>query len=190
MSALRSARAPAREPDGAPRVRVISPDLGLSGKLARWVQGWGASVAVESDVGRMTSSAAADEGVDVVLLDVRRREDPLLAWLAALKRARPGVEVILLTVPGQVAISIAAMRAGASSELSAPFDLATLRAAVAAALRRRGKRLAARRPSLLERFQRAMTAATFAQAGEFDTARALLAEDDPPGRRGPRGTDP
>lgn len=189
MGALRAARGPAREPDGAPRVHVVSPDPGFSGKIARWLHGWGACVAVESDLARITPSAAADEPADVVLLDVRRREDALLAWLDALKRARPDVEVILLTLPGQVAISIAAMRAGASSELSAPFDLATLRAAVSTALRRRRKRLGAGRPSLLERFQRAMTAATFAQAGEFDTARELLAGE-PPGRRGPRGTDP
>jgi DNA-binding response OmpR family regulator len=187
MPALRRPRAPAREPDGAPRVHVVSPDPGLSGKLARRLQGWGASVAVETDPSRMSPSAAADERADVVLLDVRRHADALLAWLAALKRAQPRAEVVLLTVPGQVAISIAAMRAGASSELSAPFDLAALRAAVAAGLRRRGKRLAAPRPSLLERFQRAMTAATFAQAGEFDTARELLADEAPPERPGQRG---
>ncbi len=190
MRALRSPRVDAREPDGAPRVHVVSPDPGLSGTIAQWLRGWGACVAIESDVPRMTPAAAADAQVDVVLLDVRRCDGALLAWLAALKRARPALEVILLNLPGQVTISIAAMRAGASSELSAPFDLATLRGAVSAALRRRRKHLGAGRPSLLERFQRAMSAATFAQAGEFETAREILAEEEAPGRRGPRGTDP
>ncbi len=186
MPALRAPRTPGREPDVTPRVHVVSPDPGFSGKIARWLHGWGACVAVESDL-RLTT---ADARADVVLLDVRRRDDALLAGLAALKRAQPGVEVILLNLPGQVAISIAAMRAGASSELSAPFDLAALRAEVSAALRRRRKRLGARRPSLLERFQRAMTAATFAQAGEFDTARELLDEEEPPSPGARRGTDP
>ncbi len=184
MRAMRSARAVPPEAEGAPRVLVVSPDLAFSGKLGRWLRGWGASVAVEGDAPRVAPSAAAS--ADVVLLDVRHGDDALLAWLGALKRARPGVEVILLNAPGAVAISIAAMRAGASSELSAPLDVAALREAVGAALRRRGKRLGARRPSLLERFQRAMTAATFAQAGEFETARQLLDEEP----RGPDGTKP
>ncbi len=186
MRALRSARAVAPEPEGAPRVLVVSPDAAFSAKIGRWLRGWGASVAVEGGAPRAAPSAAAGERTDVVLLDVRRREDALLSWLGALKRGRPDVEAIVLNLPGDVAISIAAMRAGASSELSAPLDVAALRGAVGAALRRRGKRLAARRPSLLERFQRAMTAATFAQAGEFDTARQLL--DEAP--REPDGSEP
>jgi hypothetical protein len=71
------------------------------------------------------------------------------------------------------------MRAGASHELSAPFDTAALRSAVSAALRRRNKRLGGAKLSLLERFERAMSAATFAQAGEFDTAREMLDEEKP-----------
>jgi DNA-binding NtrC family response regulator len=189
MRAARTAAVAAPERDGTPRVHVVSPDPAFSGTIAQWLHGWGACVAVERDATRITPSVAADERLDVVLLDVRRCEDALLAWLAALKRAEPAIEIILLGLPGQVAISIAAMRAGASSELSAPFDLATLRAAVSAALRRRRKRLDARRPSLLERFQRALSAATFAQAGEFETAREILAEGEPTPRRGPRGTD-
>jgi DNA-binding NtrC family response regulator len=188
--ALRSSSRPARERGGAPRVHVVSPDPGFSGKGARRLQGWGASVAVDRDLARLTAPAPGAQP-DVVLLDVRREDDALLGGLALLKRAQPGVEVILLNLPGQVGISIAAMRAGASSELPAPVDLAALHATVSASLRRRGKRLRARRPSLLERFQRAMTAATFAQAGEFETARELLDEEqDPPPRGGPRGRHP
>jgi hypothetical protein len=80
------------------------------------------------------------------------------------------------------------MRAGASSELSAPFDLAALRSAVSAALRRRWTRLD-RGPSLLARFQRAMDAATFAQAGEFETAREMLEDEGGRRRRGRDGTE-
>ncbi len=184
MRPLRSPPDDARAPDGAPRVRVVSPDPRLSASIARWLRTWGASVAVESDV----VAATVDERLDVALVDVRRCDDALLARLAALKRARPALEVILLNLPGQVAVSIAAMRSGASSELTAPFDLATLRVAVSAALRRRRQRLGARRLTLLERFQRAMSAATFAQAGEFETAREILADGDPPAPRG-RGRD-
>jgi len=189
MRVLPSAGVEDRALGEAPRVHIVSPDPGFAGSIHQWLHGWGLSVAVEGDFTRITPSVAAEERLDVVLLDVRRCEDSLLAWLAALKRALPAVEVILLGLPGQVAISIGAMRAGASTELSAPFDLATLRGAVSAALRRRRKRLDVARPSLLERFQRAMSAATFAQAGEFETAREILAEGEPPRRGSREGTE-
>lgn len=156
----------------AAQVRIVSPDPVLAGTLGARLEDWGLAVAVESDFTRLTPTLA--ERLDLVLLDVRRCEEELLGWLSALKQALPALEVILLNLPGQVPVSIAAMRAGATSELSAPFDLSALRDHVAAALRRRRKRLDGARPSLLERFHRAMSAATFAQAGEFDTARELL----------------
>jgi len=165
------------------RIRIISPDAAFADSIGRRLHGWGGTVAIESDFTRVTPSVATDEQLDLLLLDVRRGEDALLGWLSAIKQALPALEVILLNVPGQVAISIAAMRAGASTELSAPFDLATLRSAVSAALRRRKKRLVQARPSLLERFERAMSAATFAQAGEFDAAREIFAGSGRPPRR-------
>lgn len=172
----------------APRVRIISPDGAFADTLGQRLHGWGVSVAVESDFRGVAPPAAYAED-DVFLVDVRGCDDGLVGWLAGLKRALPALEVVLLAAPGQVAFSIAAMRAGASSELSAPFDLATLRGAVSAALRRRRKRLDGKGGSLLARFQRAMSAATFAQAGEFETARELLEEDGKPRRRRRDGTE-
>ena len=171
----------------APRVHIVAGDVAFAGSLGQRLHEWGLSVAIESEFARVTPSVA--ERLDVVLLDVRRCEDGLLGWLSSLKRALPALEIILLTLRGQVATSIAAMSAGASTELSAPFDLGALRSAVSAALRRRRKRLDAARPSLLERFQRAMSAATFAQAGEFETAREILAEGERSRRRGSKEAD-
>jgi DNA-binding NtrC family response regulator len=188
MIALSSTRPDGRARADASRVRVVSPDVGFASAIHSWLDAWGLSVAVESDFSRLTPAIAAEERLDVVVLDVRGGEDALLGWLAALKRALPAVEVVLLGRPGDVATSIAAMRAGASAELSAPVDLSALRRAVSAALRRRSKRLHAAKPSLLERFHRALSAATFAQAGEFETARELLADGEPRGRGARGGT--
>lgn len=160
------------------RIGIVSPDAVFAESIAQRLRGWGVSVAVECDFTQAIPSAAAGRNLDLVLLDVRSCEDALLAWLRAVKHALPTLEVILLNLPGQVAVSIAAMRAGASAELSAPFDLAALRSTVSEALRRRNTRLGRARPTLRERFERAMSAATFAQAGEFETARELLGDDD------------
>ncbi len=172
------------------RIRIVSPDTAFADAIGRRLQRWGLSVELESDYARVQPSAAAREQLDVVLLDVRRCDDGLLGWLSSIKQALPALQVILLNAPGQVAISIAAMRAGASNELSTPIDLAALRRVISAALRRRNKRLVRPRPSLLERFERAMSAATFAQAGEFDTAREILAEDGRHRRRGSEESAP
>lgn len=168
-------------------VRIVSADATFAGSIGRRLEAWGLSVAVESDMNRITPSLVRDENVDVVLLDVRGHSDGVVRWLSALKETAPGVEVVLLNASGDVQFSIEAMRAGASSEMSAPLDMEKLRGAIGEALRRRNKR-PPRRRSLLERFERAMSAATFAQAGEFDAARDLLDEDGPAhGRRGGKG---
>jgi DNA-binding NtrC family response regulator len=165
------------------RIRIVSPDRAFAESIGSRLAGRGVSVAVEPDLERVTPSLLDEERVDLVLLDVRQRADGVLGWLASTKRALPAVEVVLLNVSGEIRLSIEGMRAGASNELSAPIDAGALRSAVSAALRRRKKRLGRARPSLLERFERAMSAATFAQAGEHETARELLDEGGPPARR-------
>ncbi len=161
----------------ASTIRIVSTDTPFAESIGSRLERWGARVAVESDLERVTPALVADEEVDVVLLDVRAPGAAVLRWLSAMRAIAPSVEVILLAAAGEVRISIEGMRAGASTELSVPFDTATLRSAISAALRRRRKRLGGARLSLLQRYERAMRAATFAQAGEFDTARELLEEE-------------
>ncbi len=167
------------------QVRIVSPDAAFADALGRRLEGWGLSVGVESGIERVTPALVRDERVDLVLLDVRTHDGALLRWLSAMREAEPMAEVILLNASGDVRFSIEAMRAGASGELSAPLDIEALRRTLTESLRRRNKPAPRVRRSLLERFERAMAAATFAQAGEFDAARDLLEEDGrPQGRRG------
>lgn len=116
-----------------------------------------------------------DEKGYVVLLDIRQHHTEAINYLHSLKQARPEIEVILINRPDSIRISMTAMQAGAGDELIAPFDTAVLKKKIMAACRRREKLLkkSAKR-SLLSRFSDAMAAATFAQAGEFDTAVDLL----------------
>ena len=116
-----------------------------------------------------------DEEADVVLLDIRQQHDEAINCLHSLKQTRPGIEVILINRPDSIRISMVAMQGGAGDELIAPFDTAALKKKIMAACSRHEKRLQkSTKRSLLNRFTDAMAAATFAQAGEFDTAVDLL----------------
>lgn len=157
-------------------VRIVSHDLTFAEVVGSRLEGPDVDVAVESDPERLTPSLVRAEGVDLVLLAVDGHDERHLRWLQSVKRALPGLEVILLNLAGEIRVSIEGMRAGASKELTAPFDLTTLRRAVTAALRRRTRKAGRPRASLAERFERAMAAAAFAEAGEPGTARSILEE--------------
>jgi DNA-binding NtrC family response regulator len=70
------------------------------------------------------------------------------------------------------------MRQGASEDITVPFDVDTFRKTVKNALRRRNAHIkAGRKRSLLDVFADTMMAATFAEAGEFDTAQNMCRDD-------------
>jgi DNA-binding NtrC family response regulator len=69
------------------------------------------------------------------------------------------------------------MQQGASDDIIVHFDVDQLRKKINSALKRRRAQLkASRKGTLLNTFQDAMVAATFAQAGEFETAQEIYAE--------------
>ena len=160
------------------RVRIVCPDVAFAESVGSRLQGRNVSVAVESDLERLTPALVEAERVDLVLLAVREHEEGHLRWMSSMKRALPALEIVLLNLAGEIRLSIEGMRAGASRELTAPFDLAALRSTVSEALRRRKKRLGRARPSLAERFERLMSAAAFAEAGEDRTAREILGKEE------------
>lgn len=118
--------------------------------------------------------------MDVVLLDIRGNNLPAVQFLKELKRVRAGVETILISSIDDVAIAIECMREGASDEITVPFDIETLKGKIKEAVKRnRLRRKKKKRPfSLFNGFENAMVAATFAQEGEFDSARSILNKKD------------
>lgn len=148
----------------------------LGGKLAEW--GLAVHHAEAEDLVSMPRVSAG-----VVLVDIRRRTGYVLERLATLLDERPEIEAILINRPDNIGGSRAGMKVGAGQELMVPFDMAALQSAVFGALAKGDCRTTNRISALMERFSRSMSAATFAEAGEFDTARGFLESDDTAERR-------
>lgn len=168
-----------------PVVRIVSADQPFAELLRDKLQGWGLTATLGDEQPQEAVQAAAAGQVDVVLLDIRQQAATMLNRLAAAMKGLTGVEVVLINTAEGINASMEGMRAGASDEVTTPLDAATLQQKIMAAVRRRqkAKKAAARKKrSLRSMLEQTMAAATFAQAGEFDTAMEFLkdSETEPP----------
>ncbi len=150
---------------------IVSDDTDLTQTMKSLLLRWGMVVELAAE-----AACLPDVGVDVVLLDIRRQDNNGLALLATIRARMADAEIILVNRPDNIQLSMAGMRAGADDEIISPFDTATLKNKISSALQCRKKRRG--KGSLLKRFEDAMAAITFAQAGEFETAVDLLNESE------------
>ncbi len=103
-----------------PRVVVIDDDkLLLKAVTAALVKDGCDAVGVDDPVEGM--DAAAENGVDVALVDIKMPNVSGLEVLRAIKAQRPEVEVIMMTGYGTVETAVEAMKAGAYHYLQKPF---------------------------------------------------------------------
>lgn len=116
--------------------------------------------------------------IDVVLLSLSGLKAEGLALLRQIKRFNPLTEVILLNGGAQVSLSIEGMKLGAFDDFFVPFDVKKLIDRIKDAYRRKTKQEGGKR-SLFQRYQDAMAAAAFAEAGEPDAAIAFISETAP-----------
>ena len=158
-------------------VLLVVNDSSFSQSLSGSLKRLKASVLTAANK-REALEVCSSRDVDLALLDIRQKGKDAMQVLARLKKNQPETEVILLSDPGNIAIAMEGMRQGASEEITVPFDIDTFRKTVKNALRRRNAHIkAGRKRSLLEVFADTMMAATFAEAGEFDTAQNICRDD-------------
>jgi DNA-binding response OmpR family regulator len=101
---------------------------------------------------------------DVMVLDLKMPGIDGIEVLRRVKKAYPKIEVIILTGHGTEKDEEEARRLGAFDYLQKPVSVDVLAKRVKSAYRRR--------------MEKAMMAATFAEAGVFDTAKEVLDEKD------------
>ena len=120
--------------------------------------------------GQEALSAVKEEEPDVIVLDLKMPGIHGIEVLKRVKEAYPNVEVIILTGHGSEMDEQAARGLGAFDYLRKPANLDTLVSRIKNAFQRRIKKL-----------ERMSVAATFAEAGEFDTAREIMEEENKKG---------
>jgi len=109
--------------------------------------------------------------IDVALLDLSGLKLEGLKILSLIKTLNPLTEVITLNGAGNMALSIDGMKRGAFDDLLIPTDINNLAQRIKSAYA--NKRQNERRAPI-KGYQKVMMAATFAEAGESETAKALL----------------
>ncbi len=95
----------------------------------------------ESETGEKALELFADEGADVVLLDIRLPGKDGIEVLRSLREVDPDAVVIMMTAHGGVGSAVTAMKLGAFEYVEKPFDMEALKAIIekgmeTAALRR------------------------------------------------------
>lgn len=111
--------------------------------------------------------------IDVALLDLSGLKLEGLKILSLIKKLNPLTEVITLNGSGNMGLSIDGMKLGAFDDLLIPFDMKTLMERIKRAYAQKKQREA---ETAISGYQKVMMAATFAEAGEPETAKALISD--------------
>lgn len=128
--------------------------------------------------GEKALEAVEDDEPDVMLLDLKMPGIDGMEVLRRVKKAFPNVQVVMLTGHGSEKDEEQAHRLGAYAYLQKPVDLERLVVTLRDAFRNK----------VAKKIESSMMAATFAEAGEVDTAREILEkEEDPLGTKKKRG---
>ncbi|MFH2099705.1 MAG: hypothetical protein ABIJ95_09365, partial [Pseudomonadota bacterium] len=109
---------------------------------------------------------------DVVVVNLLDLLENGILFLRGVKRHRPLTEVITLSVASGMRLSMEGMKAGAFADINMPFDLEDLAAKVAEAWKKKA-RAARGLAGLRQKLENLAASAAFAEAADFDTARAL-----------------
>lgn len=162
-----------------PAVQIVSANQPFAELLCAKLHGWGMNATTGDEQLHAAMAAARQGRLDVLLLDVRQEAGPLLHRLAnTMNRLTGKPDIILINTQDGISASMEGMRLGAAEELTTPIDATALHQAILEAAKRQ-RQAREKKRALLGMLEQTMAAATFAQAGEFDTAMEFI-KDTPP----------
>ena len=79
-----------------------------------------------ADIGNGVLEIPSGTHADIVLLDARYKGKGTMQALSSVKREQPDAEIILISSPDNIALSMEGMREGASDDITVPFDIEDL----------------------------------------------------------------
>jgi len=108
-------------PEGDRTLLIVDDDAPLCQRLARAMERRGFVVATADSVSTGTT-AATERPPAFAVVDMRLGDGRGLDVVTALRKARPGARIVMLTGYGNIATAVAAVKAGAIDYLPKPAD--------------------------------------------------------------------
>jgi DNA-binding NtrC family response regulator len=154
------------------KLLIVESDDLFRQNLARSFTSAGLKV-YPADFAQQAEEIIRQRDCDVVLIGLPGLGREGLHLLRNVKEMRPFTEVILITGNEQLALSIEGMKLGAFDDFRIPLDMKLLLDRVHEAYRTKKENLKAKKKSFIQRCQEYLVAVSFAEEGEFDTARQI-----------------
>ncbi len=133
------------QPTLASTVLVVDDEAVVAILMVRLLQREPDLVVLTADTAEAGLALVKDRHVDLLVVDKNLPGMGGIEMISEAKKARPGLEAVLITGYASAGSVLAAMAAGASDYLAKPFEnLAVVRARLRSALERRAARIAAR----------------------------------------------
>lgn len=137
-----------------PRILIVLQDSFFLETLADKLRQRKMSV-LTADIGNGVLEIPSGTHADIVLLDARYKGKGTMQALSSVKREQPDAEIILISSPDNIALSMEGMREGASDDITVPFDIEDLIEKMREALARKKTRSKKRgKHSILKRGNR------------------------------------
>jgi DNA-binding NtrC family response regulator len=121
------------ENPAAPRILVVDDEPLIRWSLSETLVERGYRVVETGDANGARMAVGDDEPFDVVLLDYRLPDSDDLSLLAAIRKASPAAQVILMTAFGRPEVVRAALDLGAYRVINKPFEMQAIADLVAQA---------------------------------------------------------
>jgi DNA-binding NtrC family response regulator len=124
-----------------------------------------------------TLQAVQTEEFDVAILDLVMPDTDGITAMHRIKLIKPLLECIVLSGQGTLRIAVEAMKQGAFEFLEKPCDIELVKQVIDQACARKQeheRRIDRAAKKVYQRLEKAMVGATFAEAGQFDTAKQVM----------------